>query len=195
MTKKYVFSAVFCLFVAFCLVATNVDGLDRSAPSGVAVASVPEIIDGSSYAKMLDKKINDKKQQALAELDKYKAEIDAIKADINTRKPGSEEYNQLAQKAIEKTAVAEAKKDYMQKSLVRENKEIMEQLYVEILAVSKEICQEKNIEVLLDRDEVNIPALSSTELSGMIQTHKVLYHAPNLDITKDIIERLDKRAK
>jgi Skp family chaperone for outer membrane proteins len=131
----------------------------------------------------------------LAELDKYKAQIDALRADLNTRKQGSTEYNDLAQQIIEKSAIAEAKKDYMQKSLLAENKDIMEKLYIDILAAVKEVCEEKNIEMALDRDEVKLPAANSTELSGVIQTHKVLYHAPNLDITKDVITKLDKSKK
>ncbi|MGE4286232.1 MAG: OmpH family outer membrane protein [Phycisphaerae bacterium] len=195
MNRRIIWGFTLCILLVIGFAAGRADSAGNEAPSGIAVVSIPEVIDGSSYATSLDEGLNAKKDKVLAELDKYKAQIDALRADLNTRKQGSTEYNDLAQQIIEKSAIAEAKKDYMQKSLLAENKDIMEKLYIDILAAVKEVCEEKNIEMALDRDEVKLPAANSTELSGVIQTHKVLYHAPNLDITKDVITKLDKSKK
>ncbi|ARN55673.1 OmpH family outer membrane protein [Sedimentisphaera salicampi] len=195
MSKRLFLSILAVSAAVISLSASRVDGLDNSAPSGTAVVSIPEVIDSSEYANQLDSGLQKEKENALSELEQYKAEIDSLRADMKTRKPDSEEYEDLKQKVMEKTAVAEARKKHLQESLVKENREIMEQLYLEIVAVSKEVCKEKNIEILIDRDQLKLPSRDSQELSGIIKTHKVIYYAPHIDITDEIIERLDQRSK
>ena len=165
---------------------------DKAAPSGTAVVSVPEVMATSKRAEKLQKKIMEQRDAALAELDKLKAQLQAVKADMETRKPGSADYTKLKKEFMQKNAEMEVQKEFLQQDLMTQNQAAMEQLYSDILAAVEKVAMEKGYELVLDKDKIEFPSNNTNELTLIIQTHKVLYHADYLDITADVVDAVDK---
>jgi Skp family chaperone for outer membrane proteins len=171
--------------------ANRVGAVSDEHPGKIAVVSVPKVMAQSSYAASIQSDIIEQKNSSMAELEKLKTQMEAVRADMQTRKSGSDEFLQLKRDLMHKRAIAEAQKEFLQEELMTKNKAVMEELYVKILDAVKQISQAKGIELVLDRDEVDIPSPSVNELTMMVQTHKVLHYAPSLDITDEVIKLVD----
>lgn len=194
--NRKILTAVIITAAAFAAgIMLNKAGAEAAgAKSNIAVVSIPRIMNESKYADAMQKAILQQKDASLAELEKIKAQMDAVKADMDTRKKDSEDYVNLRRDLLQKKAIGESQKEFLQEELMLRNKASMEKLYTEILAAVKSIAEAKGIELVLDIDEVQIPAPSVNELTMMIQTHKVLHYASYLDITDEVIKVVDKNA-
>jgi hypothetical protein len=66
-----------------------------------------------------------------------------------------------------------------------------EQLYQEILKMTGEMAQQKGLELVLDVDEPEFPAASADELMMTLSTNKALYSGGCVNLTDEIVTRLD----
>lgn len=192
-TKIVTVSMIILAAFSVGLISTKVGAVSSENKNKIAVVSIPRVMAESKYAASMQTAIMAQKDSSLAELEKLKAQMEAVRADMETRKVDSAEHKTLKRELMQKRAIAEAQKNFLQDDLMAQNKIAMENLYVEIINVIKEISQTKGIELVLDSDELLIPSQSVNELTMMIQTHKVLHYAPSLDITDDVITLIDSK--
>ncbi len=182
--------------VAFIVVAmsglNNVIADAKAQASGTAVVSVPKIMQTSLRAQALQAKVLESRDAGLAEIQQMKAQIQVVRADLEARKPGSEEFAKLKKDYMVKNASLEAQKEYIQQELMLKNQHAMEELYQNILVAVEQVAKAQGYELILDKDSIDFPSPSPSELSLSIQTHKVLYHADYMDITDKVVEVLDK---
>jgi len=196
--NKKIFTVSIMVLVSFAvgIIASRAGGEDASkAKSNIAVVSIPRIMAESKYAESMQKDVMAQKETSLGELEKLKAQMDAVKADMDTRKRDSEDYLKLKHDLLQQKAVAESQKEFLQEELMLMNKQAMERLYAQIIESVKQIAEAKGVELVLDIDEVQLPSPSVSELTMMIQTHKVLYSASYLDITDEVIKVIDSNNK
>lgn len=190
--RNLIIGFISVLMICVCGVCShNVFAEPESVPAGIAVVSVPEIMQKSNRAQTLQKEVLERRDTALAELEKAKANLQVVKADLDARKFGSEDYFKLKKEFMQQSASLEAQKEFMQQELMVQNQKAMEKLYQEILAAVSTIAKSEGYELVLDKDKIEFPASSASELSLTIQTHKVLYHADYMDITEKVIKSLD----
>jgi len=193
MNKKIIMLLIVVVSILSVALFTNQVGAASDDAGKIAVVSIPKIMAQSKYAATMQEQIVEQKDASMAELEKLRTQMEAVRADMDTRKAGSAEHSKLRRELIEKRAVAEVQKEYLQEELMLQNKQSMEQLYAKILEAVREIAQAKGIELVLDSDEVQLPSPSVNELTMMIQTHKVLHYAPSLDITDEVIKLVDSK--
>ena len=74
-----------------------------------------------------------------------------------------------------------------------EDKKWFEDLYQEALEDVKAIAKEKGLDLVLERTEPKIP-LASEEMWSTVSTHKVLYAGGCVDLTNEVIDRMDASA-
>jgi Skp family chaperone for outer membrane proteins len=86
-----------------------------------------------------------------------------------------------------------ALQDYNKQQRMLKDKRWTEGLYEEILQLTSELAAEKGLELVFDKDEPEFPAASSDELMLTLSTNKVLYSGGCLDITAEVIARLDAK--
>ncbi len=192
MSKK-IFTVSIIVLAAFVIgTISNRAGANASqAKSNIAIVSIPRIMAESKYAASMQKQVMLQKDASVAELEKLRAQMDAVKADMDTRRRDSDDYLRLRRELLQKQAIGESQKEFLQEDLMYKNKQSMERLYAAILAAVKQIAEAKGIELVLDCDEVQLPSPSVSELTMMVQTHKVLHYAPYLDITDEVMKVVD----
>ena len=61
-----------------------------------------------------------------------------------------------------------------------------EKMYLEVLNAVGKIAKQKGYDLVLEKDEIELPAASATELMLIIRTHKVLYNNDDMDITSEV---------
>ncbi len=73
---------------------------------------------------------------------------------------------------------------------IKEQK-MIEQLYEDILRETGKVAKEKNLIMVLTKDEVEFPALGLNDAMMTIRTNKLLYSGGCLDITDEVMALLD----
>jgi len=134
----------------------------------------------------------DEYNRALAELEKLTKELEADEAGLKTLKPGSPDHLKQYKQILEKRANLEAQQEYHKQHRVLNEQQRTEQLYKQILQITKTLAEQKGLSLVLEYDEPEFPLASADELVMTLNTHKVLYGAGCLDITGDVIARLDE---
>jgi len=103
---------------------------------------------------------------------------------------GTPDYLKQMQAVIQKRAQLDGKQEYLKQQRLLEDKLWMEKLYQETLKIVNTLAQEKGLEFVLERTEPEFP-ISSDELMATFSTHKVLYAGGGMDLTDEVIARLD----
>ena len=65
-------------------------------------------------------------------------------------------------------------------------------LYQDILRITSELAEQKNLDVVLEKNKVDVSSLSVNEFNQTMITHKVLYSGGCIGITDEVMARLDK---
>jgi len=165
---------------------------EEIAPARIAVVSVRRILENSKKNAQWEAKARAEGEKIMAELDKLSKELQAIEADMATRKVGSSDYLKLMREGTEKQAILEAKDKGYQQELTLKQQQRIEELYQEIIAAVASVAKNKGVDLVIAKEEFQFPSTSLRELTLVIQTSKVLYNAEHMDITNDVLAVLDK---
>jgi len=129
--------------------------------------------------------------QVMAELEKLSKELEADEAGLKTLKPGSPDYLQQYKQVLDKRARLEAQQEYHKQHRALKEQRHTEELYKEILQMTKDLAEQKGLDLVLENDQPEFPVASAEELVMALSTHKVLYSAGCLDLSSEVITRLD----
>ena len=162
-------------------------------PAKIAVVNIRNVFQNCKRNQQYKDQMTAAQEKVVAELDKLSKEIEAVKADINTRKIGSADYLELTKSLMEKKSILDARQEYFQKELMMKEQQWTEKLYQEILDKISQIAKQKGVDMVLDKGQLELPAASPTDLMLSIRTNKVLYCADYLDITAEVLAALDEK--
>jgi Skp family chaperone for outer membrane proteins len=70
---------------------------------------------------------------------------------------------------------------------------MVEALYEDILREVGEVAKQKDLDLVFERSEPELSALGPQELDATISTHKLLYSGDCLDITDEVMARVDAK--
>ncbi len=128
----------------------------------------------------------------ITELDKLKKEIEVEEAGLKALKAGSSDHLELMKGILEKQASFQARQEFHKQQMAMKDQIWTEQLYTDILRETSEVAKQKGLDVVFENDGPALPALSAQELMMTIRTHKVLYSGGCLDITEEVMNRVDE---
>jgi Skp family chaperone for outer membrane proteins len=127
-----------------------------------------------------------------AELEKLMAELKAEEAGLKTLKPGSSDRIAQVEEILTKQAGLQTKDELYKRRLELRYQLFIEGLYKDILRETTEVAKQKGLDLVQVKDEIEFPALSVNDAMMAIRTHKLLYSGGCLDITDEVIARVDK---
>jgi Skp family chaperone for outer membrane proteins len=162
-----------------------------TAASKIAVVSIQKIFqECKKHTKYMEAAVAEQ-QQALGQLQKLAAEIEAEEAGLKALKPDSSDYMARFQEILKKQANLQAQQQFYKQSIELKDQRWTEQLYKDILRLIGQVAQQKDLCLVLDNDKVQLPTASARDLFMAIRSHKVLYSGGCLDITDEVMARLD----
>ena len=187
-----------CLLMSIVLLTTVYDSSGKqSKPQDtglkIGVIQIREVFRESNRNIEHQKELTTEEEKVVAELEKLSKEVQTLKADLLTRKPGSSDYSKLMQQMMEKQASMEAKKEFHQQEMSLKDLQWTEQLYKDIIKTVKDVAKANNLDIVLAKEETAFPTSSQTELMLAIRTNKLLYSTDSLDITKEVIKALNEK--
>ncbi len=130
-----------------------------------------------------------------AEEQRLQKEIEAQKAGLKALKPGSNDYLAQIKELLQKQVELEAGRQFNNQQRTLKDQQWTENLYKEILQITSELAEQKSLVMVFEKGEVEFPSMSPDELMLTLSTHKLLYCGGCLDVTDDIITRLDAEQK
>lgn len=157
------------------------------------VVSIRKIFRDCKRSAKYRQDTNAERQKIDAELTKLDSEIKAERAALKTLTIGSESYLAQTREILEKQANLQAQQEFYKQQLALKEQRITEEIYTNILRITGEIAKEKNLDWVFEKSEPEIPTSSPTELELSMGMHKLLYGGGCVDITDEVISRLDSQ--
>ncbi|GAI22019.1 unnamed protein product, partial [marine sediment metagenome] len=128
-----------------------------------------------------------------ANLEKLSKEIEAEEAGLETLKAGSSDYLAQVKEIFQKQASLRADTEYYKREIALKERRMVEGLYEDILREIGEVAKQKDLDLVFERSEPELSALGPQELDATISTHKLLYSGDCLDITDEVMARVDAK--
>ena len=160
------------------------------APPKIGVVSVRNVFRGSKKHAQHSAQLMARQSQAKAKLEDLTKEIEVEEAELKTLKEGTPDHMEQLQAVFEARSKLQGQQEYIKQQQVLENKRWLEALYQETLRIVGELAKEKGLELVLERTEPEFP-ISSEELMAALNVHKVLYDGGCVDLTSEVIARID----
>jgi Skp family chaperone for outer membrane proteins len=190
------------LLVSILCIEKSCASRDRAlTPPKIAVVSVRELFDNSTFKAQTEKELSDSGEKRFAELRTMEQELEADKNALSKLKIDSPEYMTALKALMFKQSQYEAGKEYCQQELTLKEMHGKEDIYRKILEAIKEVAQDKGYNMILNRDdnylnmpESSPPAQNPTDMILTTKTHKLLYFDKAYDITQDVLITLNNKA-
>ena len=126
-----------------------------------------------------------------AELSKLTKEIEAEKAGLQTLKVNSDDYMAQVKEILTKQAHLQAQQKFYEQQLPLKEQIMIEELYKDILRETGKISEQRGLSLVFDKSKPELPASSSSELTLIISSHKLLYSNGCIDITDEVMAKVD----
>ncbi len=158
----------------------------------IGVISIQRIfLDSERNAKYMEEAIAEQRRLE-AQLDKLAKEIEAERAGLRALKPRSSDYLASVKEIFEKEAKLKAQQDFYKLQIELKDLRWNEELYKDVLREVYEVAEQKGLDLVFDKSEPELPTSSAIQFKLDIRTHKLLYSGGCLDITDEVLARLDK---
>ncbi len=159
--------------------------------SRIGVVSIRKIFQDCKRNAKYRQEATAEQDKVIAELKKLSKEIEAERAGLQTLKAGSDDHLALMKEILAKQANLQALQEFHKQQMALKDRRWTEELYKDILREVREVAEQKSLDLVFEKDEVELPALNASELMLTIRTHKLLYSGGCLDVTDEVTARLD----
>ena len=163
----------------------------------VAVVNVGAVSEKYAKTDDLEAQFDAVRRKLNQERDSMKEKIEKANRSLQEElKPGTDEYRarrkQVALMEAELQWFVESEGQKVEKGLA----ESLRSIFGDINVAVREVAQEKGVEIVLASDQLPAETPDSpTQVRQHILLQKVLFWTPNLDLTEDVITKLNARYK
>jgi len=157
----------------------------------VAIVNIQKVFQGCKKGTTYRQEAIAEQDKVIAEMDKLSKEIEAKKAGIKTLKEDSSDYMTMARELFEEQADYQARQEFYKQQMELKDKLWTKELYQDVLRIAGDIAKEKGLDLVLREDEIDFSETNASELGLSMRVHKLLYSGGCLDITDEMIARLD----
>jgi len=137
-------------------------------------------------------KTNAENSKIDAEEEQLSREIQALSAGLRALKQGTSDHLTQYKEYLQKQANLKALQEFNPQQKALKHQQWTQELYQEILRITKVLGAEKGLPLVLGSDEPEFPMQRYEELAMTLSTHKVLYSNGCMDLTNEVIAELDK---
>ncbi len=132
--------------------------------------------------------------QVLLESKKMAEEsISALQADQEDFPPGSQKFGEIEDRLLRAAFNLRADAEYINGYKDRRNAEIVRDIYLRISESAKEVAQMRGVDIVLVDDSILQVGLGTlVEVNRQIAARRMLYANPDIDITDDVANFMNK---
>ena len=193
MMRKSILWFVILIFVGLGSVFFRMAYAQQEAqPLRIAVVNVGKVLSECRENLNRESESEARNQKIQAELKRLNDEVDALAQELqNAVKPGSEEGQKLLQEWFNKQALQGAFQKGQSEVMAAEAQAWLENLYNTALNEIQRVAYQKQLSLVLYKDEIDTKPKKLADMYGIIRNRKVLYSSPSLDISADVIKQMD----
>ncbi|MBN1788043.1 MAG: OmpH family outer membrane protein [Sedimentisphaerales bacterium] len=170
------------------------------APPRIGIVSLKEVFDKCDMKEEVEKDLSAQGDAKFEELKQLNESIEIDKAALEKRKQTSDDYLKMLQEMMMKQSQLDAKQGFYQQELIVKEMQGKEKIYRKILEVIATVAKDKGLDIVISRDDnylnqpdTSPPAQTPADLVMTTKTHKLFYHNPDLDITEEVLELMNKK--
>jgi len=190
--KVIILGCLLCAVVLFIEYGYGeVDSKADSLSSEIGIVSIQKIFQDSNRSTRYRAEAFTEQQRARAELEKLGREVEAGEAGLRALKPGSSDYMTQVKELLEKQANYRVRQELYKQQMELTDQLWTKELYQDILGVTGEVAKEKGLKLVLREDTIDFSETNTAELGLAMRTHKLLYSGGCLDITDEVVARLN----
>lgn len=190
--KVIILGCLLCAVVLFIEYGYGeVESKADSLSSEIGIVSIQKIFQDSNRGTRYRAEAFAEQQRARAELENLGREVEAGEAGLRALKPGSSDYMTQVKELLEKRANYQARQEFYKQQMELTDQLWTKELYQDILRVTGEIAKEKGLKLVFREDTINFSETNTAELGLAMRTHKLLYSGGCLDITDEVVARLN----
>ena len=160
--------------------------------SKIGVVSILKVFRDCKRSDAHRTEFNAEQSRTIAALKTLTKEIEKQEAGLKALKPESSDYLAQRKKLIDNQVRLEAEQKFYKEQAILKQYKWSKELYQDILRITSELAEQKGLDLVLRKDEIDLLALSVNEISETVRTHKVLYSGGCVDISDEVVARLDK---
>jgi len=161
----------------------------------VAVCDVVMVFKNYQKAKDLTEKLKNRLDEIKAESDKRNKAIERIKMDMDQLKAGSKEYDDRLNEMTKLTIERDAWLTFQDDLAKRENFRLTKEMYDEILKIIEHVSKDRGFDLVLFKESNDLQSRNLDELLQQMARRKVLYSSQTLDLTEEVLIRLNQEYK
>ena len=158
----------------------------------IGVVSVHTALRNCQATKKFTQGLKAEQEKMILEEDTLTKEGKALADSLKAYKPDSSEYMKQLQEMVRKQSELKALQEINPRRSTLIQMQWTQKVYKEILRITKELAAEKGLVLVLGAEEPEFPFQRYDELVMTLSTHKVLYNNGCVDLTIEVIARLDK---
>ncbi len=187
-------TSIVCLvFVLLASITTmNLNPVNANA-EGLKIGIIDIVVAFDKYEKnaVLTQDLKDREKEFKDEINKKRKEMIDLNEETQLLDLGSETRRKNEDMYERKRIDLEGHAQFAERQLLKRYKNVVEQIYGEIVKKTEEIGESEGYDLIIKKQE---PELNSGQLSDLninIGIRTVLYHSKAVDITAIVIERLN----
>lgn len=181
------------LLTAVLFVSVGSNAKVSTTPAKIGVVSINEILKNSQKHKAWQEQMGVEEKKLTAEFDKMQSELKMIDADMKTRTRGSEDYNKLGREYAQKKAIMDALDKQYEQEITTKVQVWTETIYQLIQKKTSEVAKMNGLDLVISKQEVDIPSPTMRDLLLSIRTNTVVYSSDTMDITQEVLAAVDKQ--
>jgi len=177
------------------LCALSMAGRSALADTKIAVVNVPEVSEKYDRTKDLESHFDNVRKSLQQQRDDLKQKVERTTKSLNEDfKPGTEEYRTRRKELAMMEAQLQYFVDSEGKQIEAELAESLRSIFDDIQTVIRAVAEEKGFDLVLVADAMPPGAPDSTQqVRQQIVLQKVLYASPRVDITGEVVTRLNDK--
>ena len=158
----------------------------------IGVVSIMKIFRDCQKSASHRNEVISEQNRIRTELESLSKQIEAQEAALKALRPDSIDYMAQRKELIDKRSSLEAQQEFNRERMVLKEYIWSKAFYTEILKATSEIAREKGLDLVLEQDQIDLLPLGVNDIMRTISTNIVLYSSGCVDITQDVMARLDK---
>jgi len=166
-------------------------------PTKIAVVDARTVFSDMQETQDFKKKMDDQVRQFKADMDRRGQELNAKKSALDLIKPDSAQYQQLSKDYFAAALEMKNWQDMSNMELEHTQKVQMKALFDKIEAGAAELAAQRGYDLVLasQHSDIDPEKMNIAEVQARLSQRNVLYAAPRVDLTNDLLALLDARYK
>lgn len=164
-----------------------------SEPIRVAAINIAEVFDKYEMTRGLEQQFEQQRQASAEKAQGRRGELDAkARAIVEQFKPDTREFEERQAEYQQLESEYRIWADVEEKRLKNEHKRWLRTIYRNVRDMVRQISESRGIDLVLTYDQLSDDAPDSNALRQQILLQKVIYSSARVDLTKEVIERLNQ---